>query len=198
MRETVLQRTLKQQTIASLGFTLSNISRFATRNPNILQTLLQQLTNERQKKNKTKLLLNQANDVGLVNERDDCYTVGLLWGQNQNAFVDIPSKLDGAARTDVLTFMKVQVWTDISFAGSATHDDLSTMALKNKGTYLNPYIYNKGRTAIGFGYWEREQQWWHLEIPNPTFQVGWQDLKGLVGFLQTLYLPWCFSHSQVQ
>lgn len=50
--------------------------------------------------------------------------------------------------------MKIQFWTDVSFAGSATHDDLSTTALKNfhTDTYLNPYFYNKGRTAIGFGY----------------------------------------------
>lgn len=125
------KRSLKQPTIASMGFTLSDISRFATCKPNILQTLLQQLTNEGEKKNNTKQLPNWANDVRLINERDDYYTVGLLWGQTQNAFVDTPSKIDVAAKTDVLTFMKTQFWADAGFAGSATHDDLSTTALKN-------------------------------------------------------------------
>mgnify|MGYP001854306851 len=48
------------------------ISRFATRNPNVLQTRLQQLTNEREK-NKTELLVNQG--LMLIDERDDDYAV---------------------------------------------------------------------------------------------------------------------------
>lgn len=110
----------KQQTIASLGFTPSDISRFTTYNPNILQTLLQQITNEREKKNKTTLLLNQANDVRLANERWLLHH-WLLWGQKQNVVVAKSSKIDAAARVDVLTLTKVQVWAAVSCAGSATH-----------------------------------------------------------------------------
>jgi len=81
-------------------------------------------------------------------------TTGLTSDQNRNAFVDLPSKTDEAARTDVLSFVKMKFWTDVSSAGSATHNDLSITALKNfhKDTYLNPYIYKKGRMAIEFDY----------------------------------------------
>lgn len=154
MQGTILQRSRTQQSIASLGFTLSDVSRFATRNPNILQTLFQQLTNEREKKDKTKLLLNRANDVRLINERLLLHHWPSVRSNPECVFVDIPSEIDVATRTDVLTLMKIQFCTDVSFAGSATHDDLSTTALKNfhEDTYLNPHICNKSKTAMGFGY----------------------------------------------
>lgn len=96
-----------------MGSIPSDISRFAAGNPNILQTFLHQTFHFSVKERKrAKLPLDRANDVRLINERGECCTVGLLGGQSQREFVDIPSKIGGVARTDVLPW-KTQLWREV-------------------------------------------------------------------------------------